>query len=787
MRISTYAAGWRLGWVVALWGLTVVAAGQNNQGLVLVRDGQGQGAIVVAAQANPKASGAAQELQRYLERISGARLPIVTDQFFQDAPEAGVRICVGPSSLTEAAGVQVPSGLTPERREEGFVIVSRPGLLVLAGNDAGPYHGTEYAVYDFLHRLGVRWYMPTEFGEIIPERATITVPLVEVEQRPDFILRDWWSQSPMSGVEDAWKLRNKMNPSRIFDVPRDGSVARILTDEQFREQPELFGKRPDGRPNRRYPNLTNPQTVQVLAEAAQEHFRANPGDNSFAFAPDSSVMRDMDAPNEGFLDMLGRWGVEEELSTSEEWFTFVNRVAEETQKQFPQAYLSTSAYANRNNPPVGVTLNDRLMVMVASIWSCNLHPYDAENCWHGHREADILRGWLDLTPNVWVYNYDFRMMTSALTPLPEVTRLRRNLPLLKEMGVLGFINETRCVWVETGIPSRYLKARLAWDVDLDVDAVLNEFYTLWYGQAAAPARGFWDDLEKAVQDADVHIHDDRRALATLYTPSLMESLEQRVAEAEAAAAADSERVQTHVRIDRLILEHLKLYVQAMEAESQGQFAEAAESFARMFEPRRALHDINPCLIWPDENGIESGVWYYGAAQRAEHYASLAARIDGTSGDLIARAGAQAGFKTDPRNDGMFQGWFKADHDVSDWDQVSTVKPFYLQGYQSEDGFPYMGYMWYRMAVDIPESAAGRTVRIACNTVEAEAWVWVNGQYVGHEPYREAWINPSFLEFDVTDALAPGQSNVVVIRVDTASNAAQAAGGIQSPVFFWASR
>jgi len=33
---------------------------------------------------------------------------------------------------------------------------------VLAGNNDGPYHGTEYAVYDFLRSLGIRWYMPGE-------------------------------------------------------------------------------------------------------------------------------------------------------------------------------------------------------------------------------------------------------------------------------------------------------------------------------------------------------------------------------------------------------------------------------------------------------------------------------------------------------------------------------------------------------------------------------------------------------------------------------------------------
>ncbi len=41
--------------------------------------------------------------------------------------------------------------------------------LVLAGNDTDPYYGTRYAVVEFLHRLGVRWFLPGEIGQMVPE------------------------------------------------------------------------------------------------------------------------------------------------------------------------------------------------------------------------------------------------------------------------------------------------------------------------------------------------------------------------------------------------------------------------------------------------------------------------------------------------------------------------------------------------------------------------------------------------------------------------------------------
>ena len=52
------------------------------------------------------------------------------------------------------------------RDEEGYLILARGDRMLLAGNEAAPYHGTEYAVAEFVHRLGVRWYMPGDLPRL---------------------------------------------------------------------------------------------------------------------------------------------------------------------------------------------------------------------------------------------------------------------------------------------------------------------------------------------------------------------------------------------------------------------------------------------------------------------------------------------------------------------------------------------------------------------------------------------------------------------------------------------
>ena len=95
-------------------------------------------------------------------------------------------------------------------------------------------------------------------------------------------------------------------------------------------------------------------------------------------------------------------------------------------------------------------------------------------------------------------------------------------------------------------------------------------------------------------------------------------------------------------------------------------------------------------------------------------------------------------------------------------------------------------MWYRFTVDVPAAAAGKKVKLYSPAVETEAWGWVNGTFVGHRPYHEAYERPtSDLEFDVADALQPGKKNSIVLRVHTGLNAAQAASGMISRAFLYA--
>ena len=217
----------------------------------MVKDGQARAEIVIADKPARAAEFGASELQTYIEKITGCRLDILT----APSDTMPVKIFVGESKAARQAGVTAV-GLG----RDAFRMVSGPDWLALVGNDAEfvprepwarhhgkwigetkkaleeldghpwrktiasriyknynqhldiwsyDHRGSLNAVYAFLRELGVRWYMPGELGEIVPETRDLALPEVDRTVRPAFEVRS--VSRPMlssSDVEHAlWYLR----------------------------------------------------------------------------------------------------------------------------------------------------------------------------------------------------------------------------------------------------------------------------------------------------------------------------------------------------------------------------------------------------------------------------------------------------------------------------------------------------------------------------------------------------------------------------------------------------
>ena len=112
----------------------------------------------------------------------------------------------------------------------------------------------------------------------------------------------------------------------------------------------------------------------------------------------------------------------------------------------------------------------------------------------------------------------------------------------------------------------------------------------------------------------------------------------------------------------------------------------------------------------------------------------------------------------------FMGW-----DDRAWRSVTlphdwSVEHPFDRTHASGTGYLPGGIAWYRKRFTLPESAAGKRVRLTFGGVYKRARVWVNSNHLGTRDYGY-----STFTFDVSDFVRPGE-NVISVRVEHADEA-----------------
>ena len=128
------------------------------------------------------------------------------------------------------------------------------------------------------------------------------------------------------------------------------------------------------------------------------------------------------------------------------------------------------------------------------------------------------------------------------------------------------------------------------------------------------------------------------------------------------------------------------------------------------------------------------------------------------------------FATDPEGNGHDRNFFAENFDDSRWKTLGI-------GNWETQGFPgYDGFAWYRIRFDAPAKMECNAVELNFGGVDEEAWVWLNGVFVGqHTVGTSGWDKP--FQLDVTDEVRWGKGNLLVVRVFDA----RLAGGIWKPI------
>ncbi|MFN2352809.1 MAG: DUF4838 domain-containing protein, partial [Kiritimatiellia bacterium] len=503
-------------------GLTLLA--RVHAETFVVEDGRAQAQIVIAENPPRLVDLAARELQAYLQKISGAELPIGV----APDPALPVTIYIGRSAFTDAQGI------TDEGLAHGaFRMVSGPNWLVLLGHDAdfepkepwarnrneyestqkaweeiyggpcanpmnwygGPITsfnapagvwkqdqgGSLQAVYELLRDLGVRWYMPGELGEVVPSQATIVLPEINRTVKPDFAIRNlyWYHRFQAALLDDVlWWLRLGLNDgSRVLGASMPVHGMRLIQSNQtMKEQHPEYYALYGGQRDTEYRGSGHACfSSEGLIQETVKYLRA-------AFDHYDEPAMDL-WPQDGYHPC----GCElcQGQSPSDLVFGFVDRVARELYKTHPDRLVTCGAYSSYIHPPGKVAA---FTPNVAVYLSNRGRPgFDYPENWQTY--WDSVTGWQAKLAPGRIIRGENNLYNTSLVIHPRA--YARDLRALKGIS-LGDICEVprgrspETQWHNPGVNhlNYYAQSRLLWDADQDLDALLDEYYALFYGPAA---------------------------------------------------------------------------------------------------------------------------------------------------------------------------------------------------------------------------------------------------------------------------------------------------------------
>lgn len=301
--------------------------------MLLTEQGQCCCTVVIAEDACEKVHLAARDFCQLLEKMSGAKCPIVTERAVKE--ESGNLVLIGPSDLTRQMGLDTPVGY-PERER---VLLRRQGnRLALLGNDDGAYTGTQFAVTMLFEKLGCGWYGPDELWQVIPRQETIRVGYLDIDHRPTFISRYSNVLRANPDIGRRWYLGGDRR------ISGHGFPFMVSREEYFPIHPEWFCMI-DGERN---PFVewwqycySNEELADELAKKICEKFEAEP-----------ELIQYSIALNDGWYHGWCECDQCRSMGTpSETAVLFANRLARRIGKRFPNHKLTFLAYFPTYFPP----------------------------------------------------------------------------------------------------------------------------------------------------------------------------------------------------------------------------------------------------------------------------------------------------------------------------------------------------------------------------------------------------------------------------------------------------
>lgn len=770
------------GLVASICLTLTVAATATAADVTLVHGGKARCAIVVAPEVMaddkplaglkfPEAEAERQrqrlrasviDLAAYFEKMSGAKIDVLT------APRAEgdqrIPILIGELATTKFG----PPGKSAPYKQ-GFRVVVSPAAIGLSGESA---LATSYAIYEVLDRLGCRWYMPSELGEVIPHTPTIALAELDFSSAPGTIYRGIWY------ADDAYRRRNRHGGLLL---QAGHALEMYITPDERQQHPEWVGE-VGGKPHVHRLKWSSPTLAAAIADKIIVRHAQDP-QPSYSLSPDDGADWDESAADKA-LDAGDFDPTFQRVSVTDRLVVLCNRVAERVSPQAPDVLFGMLAYVDYTRPPVREKLHPNIVPQLAPISYSRAHPASDDRVPGNKDLRYLIEGWGRKARTTSMYFYAYNLAETS-APNPMLSKWGHDVPYVLANNC-GFWQPETLPNFETSMHALYLGCRLAWSPSLKPQAILDELNARFYGHAAAEMAAYWKQIDDAWVETPEYSGCGFGYMRR-FTPERMRQA--RALMERAAAACQTEQERRRVELANDSLRPFELFVQLRQDLAAGRFASLAGDAARWRKERLELAEK-----WKDQYAFTrvpwtphtvSGLYFSIFFQPTYDDASRIA----ASHQIVTTAPLRTfHYQADPEKQGEASGWAKPDFDDAAWKETDVC----LETWSTLGYHDYFKSMWYRRAIDLPALSSGKRVYLWLGATDGSARVFINGKHV---PYRAAdgkaadeangYCQP--FSWDISEAVRPGERNTLAILCTRTGFNELGTGGLLTPAVIYAEK
>lgn len=438
---------------------------EPSTNVLLANEGITNFSVVTSSNADVKVKQIAILLADYLYKINGASFSVVTG-----AGTSGISIGV-PSDFPELP-FNSTFDLTHPAQKQGYEIKSHSNGVYIIG--ATPI-AVEYAVFDFLDRIGYRHFFPMAKWEIIPSKRKLEFGL-HIKEVPDFYSRNIW---PGYGV---WSEFSAITTRRNIAV-RNGGITlnsghaydAIVNANKavFNAHPEYYslvnGKRRIVSQEIKF-CLESPALIDLVSNYVVKQFQNNPNLESASIEPSDG----------------GGWCECQHCTTigtpSTRAVYLANIVAQKVRQNFSGKKLGMYAY-NMHSPPPAIDVDQDVVVSVATNFIAGgMQLDDIINGWEAKKAVLGLREYYDV--------YIWSKMLPGKSAASNISYLKTTIPNFYNRGSRYMSAEASDDWGPCGL-GYYIANRLLWDIDENVDEIIDDFCQQSFGPAALAMKNYF--------------------------------------------------------------------------------------------------------------------------------------------------------------------------------------------------------------------------------------------------------------------------------------------------------